>query len=153
TEKEYDIISKKDQQLTQMKAIATYQFGLKLANALTKNSIVKGRYPYLKLFDKNKYQLGMIPNQRGLISLTAEGGKRIIHLQKYIVKIDTGFTVKGSILSPGVLDADASIRKGDDVLVKQGEKFIGVGSAEMNGVEMVQRTYGEAVNMRHKIKN
>jgi archaeosine synthase len=151
--KEYNIISKADQRLIQMKAIATYQFGLKLANALTKEGVVKGKYPYLKLFDKQGTQLGMIPDQRGLISLTGDGGKRMIHLQKYLVTIDTGFTVKGSILSPGVNDADPLIRKGDDVLVKQGENFIGVGSAEMNGVEMVQRTYGEAVNMRHKIKN
>lgn len=146
------ILSKSDQRLLQVQAIATYQFGSKLAYALTNNCVIKGKYPYLKLFDEEGQQLGMIPDGRGLISLTAEGGKKMIHLNRYTVNIDTGFTVKGSILSPGVISADEIIRKGDDVLVIQGEKYLGVGSATMNGVEMTQRTYGEAVNIRHKIK-
>lgn len=144
--------SKRDQRLTQFNAIASYQFGPGLGQALTKDCIVKGKYPYLKLFDTTGQQLGMIPDNRGLISLTAEGGKRMIHFNEYTVKIDTGFTVKGSILSPGVNSADERIRKGDDVLIIQGEEYLGVGQATMNGMEMTQRSYGEAVNMRHKIK-
>ena len=152
SDNEYEHISKANQRLIQFHAIAAYQFGFSLANMLTKDCTVKGKYPYLKLFNQHNTQLGMIPDLRGLISLTAEGGKRMISAQEYIVCIDTGFTVKGSILAPGVLTADEKIRKGDDVLVFQGKKFLGVGSSMMNGDEMMKRDYGEAVNMRHKIK-
>jgi len=150
---EPDFLSKNDQKRMQIQAIATYQFGTKLADALTKNIIVKGKYPYLKFFDEKGQQLGMIPEGRGLISLTAEGGKRMDQFHDYRVTINTGFTVKGSILSPGVTIASKSIRKGDDVLVFQGDAYLGVGSALMNGIEMSQRSYGVAVNMRHKQKN
>jgi archaeosine synthase alpha-subunit len=150
--KDYDAISKAEQKRIQIQAVATYQFGPTLANELTTDSIVKGKYPYLKFFDEQGRQLGMIPDKRGLISLTAEGGKRISKYKNYSVSIDSGFTVKGSILAPGVNVADKVIRKGDDVIVFQGDSYLGVGSATMNGVEMTKRTYGEAVNMRHKIK-
>lgn len=151
-DQDYTSPSKSHQKKQQVHEIAAYQFGRTLATTLLKNSIVKGKYPYLKIFNENNQQLGMIPDQRGLISLTAEGGNKISHLSKYTVTIDTGFTVKGSILSPGVITADPSIRRGDDVLVNQGENFLGVGVATMNGSEMKKRSYGEAVNMRHKIK-
>ena len=151
--KQYESIpSKARQKKQQVHEIASFQFGRTLADSLLKNSFVKGKYPYLKIFDENNQQLGMIPDKRGLISLTAEGGKKICHLSKYQVTIDTGFTVKGSILSPGVITADESIRRGDDVLVYQGNHYLGVGVAVMNGSEMKKRSYGEAVNMRHKIK-
>lgn len=148
----HERISKSEQKMVQIKAIARYQFGSTLANALTEKIIVKGKYPYLKILDINSEQLGMIPDRRGLISLTEEGGNRMSHLGRYTVSIDTGFTVKGSILSPGVHSADRLIRKGDDVIVFQGKDYLGVGCAKMNGTEMSQRMYGEAVNMRHKVK-
>ena len=145
-------LSKSDQKKQQVEQIAAFQFGKRLARTLLKDTIVKGKYPYLKIFDEYNQQLGMIPDGRGLISLTAEGGEKICHFSEYTVTIDTGFTVKGSILSPGVINADDSIRRGDDVIVIQGEDYLGVGVAMMNGNEMKKRLYGEAVNMRHKIK-
>jgi archaeosine synthase len=151
TKNAYDPIAKSELKKSQLTAIAAFQFGPTLAQALTEDTVIKGKYPYLKLFDYHNNQLGMIPDKRGLISLTAEGGKRICHLKKYTVTIDTGFTVKGSILAPGVISANDEIRKGDDVIVFQEERYLGVGNARMSGVEMTQRSYGEAVNMRHKI--
>ncbi len=150
---EPEYVSKNEQKRIQIQAIASYQFGQNLAEVLTKDITVKGKYPYLKFFDNHGSQLGMIPEGRGLISLTAEGGKRMIQYDDYKVTINTGFTVKGSILSPGVINASNLIRKGDDVLVFQGDEYLGVGSALMNGIEMSQRSYGIAVNMRHKFKN
>jgi archaeosine synthase len=150
---ETEYVSKNEQKRIQIQAIASYQFGQNLADVLTKDITVKGKYPYLKFFDNHGSQLGMIPEGRGLISLTAEGGERMIQYDDYKVTINTGFTVKGSILSPGVISASNLIRKGDDVLVFQGEEYLGVGSALMNGIEMSQRSYGIAVNMRHKFKN
>jgi len=150
--KSYTQTTKSDQKWDQIYAIARYQFDEEIASTLLKNCSISGKYPYLKIFDEDKQQIGMIPENRGLISLTAEGGKRISHLKKYMVHIETGFSVKGSILSPGVTTADPAIRKGDDVLIIQGETYVGVGLAQMNGEEMISRQYGEAVNMRHKIK-
>jgi len=152
TAKRYKNISKSEQKIQQVNAIATYQFGSRLASGLLKQCFISGKYPYLKIFDEHHQQIGMIPDQRGLISLTAEGGKRISHFQKYIVSIETGFTVKGSILAPGIIFCDPDIRRGDDVIVIQADSYLGVGLANMNGEEMMSRSYGEAVNMRHKIK-
>lgn len=150
--KSYKNISKSEQKIQQVNAIATYQFGNRLSSGLLKQCVISGKYPYLKIFDEHHQQIGMIPDQRGLISLTAEGGKRISHFNKYIVSIETGFTVKGSILAPGIISCDPDIRRGDDVIVIQGDSYLGVGLANMNGSEMMSRSYGEAVNMRHKIK-
>lgn len=151
-QKNYKDISKSEMKRQQVQAIARYQFGRQLASELVTNCVITGKYPYLKILDEHQRQLGMIPDQRGLISLTAEGGKRLCSLQKYTVFIKTGFTVKGSILAPGILSSDSDIRRGDDVIVIQGDSYLGVGVATMNGEEMIRRSYGEAVNMRHKIK-
>ena len=133
-----------------IQCLASYQFGKSVAKKLMKDSTIKGRYPNKKIFYKNK-QLGMIVFERGLISLTLDGGKRILNSKKYWVEIFDDFTLKGSIFAPGVKDADEIIRKDDEVVVIQKNKLCGVGVAQMNGEEMKELSYGEAVKIRHKI--
>ena len=68
---------------------------------------------------------------------------------KLLVKIGD-FLPKGSLLAPGVVDADEQIRPGDEVIVV-GEKAFGVGRARMSGWEMKASRRGVAVEMRHVV--
>ena len=127
--------------------LAQYQFGEKDAVELLKNCTIKGKYPYRKIFENGK-QLGMIIQERGLISLTLDGAQKI---NDYIVEIYDDFELKGSVFSPGIKDADEQIRIGDEVRVNNKKKIVAIGVAQMNGEEMVESTHGEAIKVRHKI--
>jgi len=63
------------------------------------------------------------------------------------VEIDS-FVPQGSVLAPGVVDADDDIRVGDEVVV-EGPRAFAVGRAEMHGAEMRSSTRGIAVDVRH----
>jgi archaeosine synthase len=75
------------------------------------------------------------------------GAKRLEPLGCYVVKIGD-FLPKGSLLAPGVVDADEQIRPGDEVIII-GEKAFGVGRARMSGWEMRESRRGVAVEIRH----
>ena len=145
----YDIVWPSKRVYENMKALASYQFGRKIAEKLLKNCKIKGRYPYQKIIDDNK-QLGMVTKERGLISLTMEGVRKIANSGKYWVEIHDDFTLKGSVFAPGIKDADESIRIGDEVIVLKNNKTCGVGVAQMNGNEMRETKRGEAVKIRHR---
>ena len=131
-----------------MESTASYQFGRKNAEKLLKECYIKGRYPNHKIMYNNK-QLGMITQQRGLISLTLDGAERITGYTDQWIEIYDDFSLKGSVFAPGVKDADKSIRIGDEVIVLKNSKLCAVGVAQMNGDEMKQSTHGEAVKIRH----
>ncbi len=145
----YDVVKSSKRVYENMKALASYQFGRKIAEKLLKNCKIKGRYPYQKIIDDNK-QLGMVTKERGLISLTMEGARKIANSGKYWVEIHDDFTLKGSVFAPGIKDADESIRIGDEVIVLKNNKTCGVGVAQMNGNEMRETKRGEAVKIRHR---
>lgn len=131
-------------------SLACYQFGEEIAEKLIRNCVVKGRYPYEKIFH-GKQQIGMIVGERGFISLTLEGGKRISEGNSYTVEIYDDFQLKGSVFAPGIVNADPGIRIGDEIVVTCNKKTIGVGVALMNGEDMKQLNHGEAVKIRHHI--
>ena len=131
-----------------IESFASYQFGRKIAEKLLKNCKIKGRYPYQKIIHNNK-QLGMVTKERGLISLTLEGAKRIVDSEVYWVEIYDDFSLKGSVFAPGVKNADSTIRVGDEVVVLKNKKLCAVGVAQMNGDEMKELSHGEAVKIRH----
>ena len=133
-----------------MQGLASYQFGKKTAEQLLKNCKIRGKYPYQKIM-QNSNQLGMLTEERGLISLTINGAEIIVKTKKYWVKIFDDFTLKGSVFAPGVKDADEGIRIGDEVIVIKNNKLCAVGVAQMNGEEMKESTHGEAVKVRHRI--
>jgi archaeosine synthase len=133
-----------------IKSLACYQFSPSLAELLMKDCTIRGKYPYQKIMHKNM-QLGMITEERGLISLTMAGAQRLIDTERYWVEIFDDFTVKGSVFVPGIKNADESIRIGDEVLVRKKKQLCGVGVALMNGKEMNESTHGEAVKTRHHI--
>ena len=102
----------------------------------------------LKITENDK-QIGMLIGEKGYISLTFEGAEKISDICEYKVEISDDFKPKGSILSPGVVDADENIRIGDEILIFRKKSLIGVGVACMNGSDMIDLNYGEAVKTRH----
>ncbi len=144
----FEKIGKAEKIRQTLESIACYQFGNNLGKKLLENTNISGRYPDLKIIEKS-IQLGTLTKDRGFISLTLAGAKKIESFEKYWVEIGDDFKPKGSILAPGVLNADTNIRVGDEVLVFRKKSLIGVGVAVMNGLDMKKNTFGEAVKIRH----
>ena len=150
TTESYDKIKTSIRRKENVKSLASYQFGKKIARELLKDCKIKGKYPYQKIM-KNNTQLGMITKKRGLISLTIKGAKILADSGKYWVRIHDGFILKGSVFAPGVEDADKSIRIGDEVVILRNNKLCAVGVAQMNGDEMKESSHGETIKIRHRI--
>jgi archaeosine synthase len=133
--------------LDMFRRMADYEFGPGRGESLVPaHGVVKGRFPGFTLFD-GREQLCSISPQYGSLTLTLEGAKRMNLSDAYFVEIGD-FVPKGSILAPGVDNADPQIRPGDDVFVR-GKKAIAVGKAKMSGWEMKESSRGMAVELRH----
>lgn len=145
----YKKVKRSLRQYQNVKSIAEYQFSSMCSKRLLERCSIRGRYPNLKIFSNNQ-QLGMITGQRGLISLTLQGGERFDDVKEYWVEIFDDFSLKGSVFAPGVKDAAPTIRVGDDVVIFKNNTIYAVGVAQMNGEEMKEVTYGEAVKVRHR---
>ena len=132
-----------DLRLLRYRAHADFHFGPGAGDALLAGKIiVKGR----EIQDETKKSLAATtPN--GMIAISMAGAKRLEPLGCYVVKIGD-FLPKGSLLAPGVVDADEQIRPGDEVIIV-GEKAFGVGRARMSGWEMRESQRGVAVEIRH----
>ncbi len=144
----YDNVKKRageEAKLDLMRAAADYQFGKGAGDILVSGAVVKAPFPKFQLF--SGIQLATLIPQYGTIALTVEGGLRIAGQTNYRVKIGD-FMPHSSILAPGVEYADLQIRPGDEVLV-EGERFFGVGRAEMSGWEIKECGKGIAVELRH----
>ena len=146
----FDKVNFRNRAWEDMLNFACFQFGRPAAEVLLKDAVIKGKYPFLKLMQGN-VQLGMIVPDRGFISLTINGAKRIADLKEKYVKVSDDFELVGSIFAPGVIDSDEKIRIGDEVFIFQKNEFFGVGIALMNGEDMKNCSYGEAVKIRHHI--
>lgn len=135
-----------DPRIQRYRAVADYYFGEGAGDALLAGKVaVRGR----EIQDEKKRPLAMMaPN--GMIALSLEGARRLEPRGSYIVTIGD-FLPKGSLLAPGVVDADEQIRPGDQVIIK-GEKAFGVGRAKMSGWEMVESRRGVAVELKHVVK-
>jgi archaeosine synthase len=133
--------------LDMFRMMADYQFGKGKGSLLVpERGVIKGKPPRLALFDGQEQLCQIIP-EFGSLTMTIEGARRMLTDGAYTVDI-ADFTPKGSILAPGVLNADHTIRPGDDVFVK-GSKAVAVGKAKMGGREMVDAKRGIAVELRH----
>ncbi len=141
-----------------MRSILGFQFGLEVADVMMdENTFTTGKFPYWKIIREvpdersNQTQLGMLTPERGMVSLTLEGGEVLSKTGSFIVEI-MDFDLRTNLFAVGILDADPNIRIGDDVVVMRNGKVEGVGVAEMCGREMVQAQRGMAVRVRHKSK-
>ena len=145
---QYPTVSKKQYYHDIIAAIAVYQFGSKAIDFIQPSISIRGKYPFLKVY-KGKQQLAMLTMPRGLLSLTLEGGQYLLNQTSLKINIDDDFSLKGSLLTPGIINADSSIRIGDEVLLLRKQQLHAVGVAQMNGSEMSEVSYGEAVKIRH----
>ncbi|WP_323675372.1 archaeosine synthase subunit alpha [Halorubellus sp. PRR65] len=150
---------KRERQRNTVRALADYQFGDGAGDDLFGEFRVTSRYPKLQVRadepptagdDQNAApQLAtMVPNY-GTLSFTLRGARRWLasDVPTKTVEIDA-FVPHGSVLAPGVVDADSDIREGDEVVV-EGPKAFAVGRAQMHGDAMVESTRGEACSVRH----
>ncbi len=150
--KDYEKVKKNDRVKENIESFASYQFGKKVAKKMLDSSKIIGRYPYQKIV-KNNNQIGMIVKEKGSISLTLDGAEILFEEKKNIIEIADDFELKGSVFAPGVKNAAENIRIGDEVIVVRKNSLLGVGSALMNGKDMKDLTFGEAVKIRHLKKN
>ncbi|MEL6049390.1 archaeosine synthase subunit alpha [Methanothrix soehngenii] len=132
-----------DLRLLRYRAHADFYFGQGAGDALLAGKIVvRGR----EIQDENKRPLATW-TINGNMALSMAGAKRLEPLGRYTVRIGD-FLPRGSLLAPGVVDADEEIRPGDEVIV-EGEQAFGIGRAKMSGWEMVASRRGVAVEIRH----
>ena len=129
-----------------MRSICRFQFG-EAGVSLCEEAHITGRWPNLKVI-RGKDQMGMLTGDRGMISLTIEGGRAIVSSGAYSVEIED-FEPKGNLFSVGVERASDDIRTGDDVAVVHAKDVRAVGVARMCASEMNLAERGEAVHIRH----
>lgn len=132
-----------DPRLQRFRAVADYSFGEGAGDTLLAGKVqIRGR----ELQDESKRPVASW-TINGTMALSMQGAKRLEPLGRYIVTIGD-FVPKGSLLAPGVVEADGQIRPGDEVIIS-GEKAFGIGRAKMSGWEMVASSRGVAVELRH----
>jgi len=131
----------------EMSNIARFQFG-DAGLGLVKSATFRGRVPDVRVIHQG-VQLAMYTG-RGMLSLTLAGGEILSHAEAYWVEIED-FLPKGNIFAVGVVDAAPEIRPGDEVVVRHRNEVRAVGTARLNGREMVDFRRGEAVHVRHVV--
>ena len=135
-----------------IRSVLTFQFGKEIADAIMdKDTYGVGKFPYWKIMRGKNLQLGMLTEERGMISMTLDGAKILAEHNYHIVDI-MDFELKGSLFAVGVKDADPSIRIGDEAVVVCNGEVKAVGVAMMSGREMKELNRGVAVRIRHKLK-
>ncbi len=135
-----------------IRSVLTFQFGKEIADAIMDDDTYGiGKFPYWKIMRGKDLQLGMLTEERGMISMTLEGAKILAEHNYHIVDI-MDFELKGSLFAVGVKDADPSIRIGDEAVVLCNGEVKAVGVAMMSGREMKELNRGVAVRIRHKVK-
>jgi archaeosine synthase len=139
---------KRTRQHNTLRAVADYQFGDGAGEALFEDPTVTGRYPKLQARESGDQLAALVPRY-GTLAFTLAGARRARERGVPVgrVEIDS-FVPRGSVLAPGVVEADPDVRVGDEVLVEGPEAFA-VGRAQMSGPEMTESTRGIAVQVRH----
>ena len=140
---------KRERQHNTIRAIADYQFGNGAGEELFEELSVESRYPKLRAKNAQGEQVAMLVPQYGLLALTIAGGRQWLESDAPTKRVEIDdFVPHGSVLAPGVVDADDEIRVGDEVVI-EGPRAFAVGRAQMNGPEMVDSTRGIASSVRH----
>lgn len=141
--------SKREREHNTVRAIADYLLGDGAGDDLFADIQTTSRYPKIQVRDSESTQLATMVPQYGTLSFTLEGARRWLESDAPTKRVEIdGFVPHGSVLAPGVVDADEDIRVGDEVVV-EGPKAFAVGRAEMFGGEMAESTRGVACEIRH----
>jgi archaeosine synthase len=139
---------KRERQHNTVKAIADYMLGDGAGDDLFEDVTLAERYPKLRV-DKDGEQLAALVPEYGILSFTLAGARHWIESDAPTKRVEIDdFVPRGSVLAPGIVDADDDIRPGDEVVFEGPEAFC-VGRAAMSGPEMVESTRGIASEVRH----
>jgi len=144
-------VNRREAFLARMQALCRFQFGER-GSELLEGCTLKYQGPNLKFFTPQKKQVGMILRERGLVSLTMDGGMRLLGKTGYEVQIGD-FKPSSAIFAAGVLRAGKDIRPGDEVLAVHGGELRGVGIAVMSASEMEEHGKGTAIKLRHHVSS
>ena len=129
--------------------ILTFQFDADIAERLTGNAKLKGRWPAYSIIDGGSgAQIARFVPKRGMFSLGKGAGKRLEGIEKNRVFIGD-FKAKGTIFCVGIEDADGNIRPMDEVLIYHGDELRGIGRAMASGKGMAKMNRGAGVKVRH----
>jgi len=141
---------KRERESATVRAIADFQFGDGAGDAVFgPDATTEGVYPKLRVRSGDGNHLATMVPQYGTLSLTPAGARAWIDSDAPTKRVDIdGFVPSGSVLAPGVVEADESIRPGDEV-VFEGPKAFGVGRAASHGRAMAEGSRGVAVDVRH----
>jgi archaeosine synthase len=141
--------SKRTRQHNTVRAIADYQFGAGAGDDLFPDLQTTSRHPKLQIRDGSGTQLAAQVPQYGVLSFTLAGARHWAESAAPTKRVDIdSFVPHGSVLAPGVVDASADVRVGDEVVV-EGPAAFGVGRAAASGPEMRDSSRGVAVEVRH----
>ncbi|MCQ2086077.1 MAG: DUF5591 domain-containing protein [archaeon] len=132
-----------------IRSILSFQFGRSVADSIMdENTTGVGKFPHWKIM-RNGVQLGMLSEERGMISLTISGAQILAKNNTHIVEMEN-FVLKGDLLAAGVIKSDPEIRIGDETVVMSNGIVRAVGVAAMSGKEMMSLKRGIAVKIRHR---
>ncbi len=141
----------KEDRIETVRSMLKFQFGKEVADKIMdENTYVIGKFPFWKIM-RDKVQIAMMSEGRGVFSFTAEGSEVLAELGCNIVEM-VDFELKGNLFAVGVTSADSGIRIGDEAVVMCNGEVRGVGVAMMSGKEMCDLKRGIAVKIRHKAK-
>jgi archaeosine synthase len=146
---------KRERQHNTLRAVADYQFGPDAGDVLFGDDLTaEGTYPQLRAHGERTdsgqgEQLAALTQQYGVLGLTIAGARRWVDSSVPVKRVEIDdFVPHGSVLAPGVIDADEEIRVGDEVVI-EGPSAFGVGRAKMPGPAMGDATRGIACQVRH----
>jgi len=129
--------------------ILTFQFDADIAERLTMDAKLKGRWPAYSIIDGGSgAQIARFVPKRGMFSLGKGAGKRLEGIEKNRVFIGD-FKAMGTIFCVGIEDADGNIRPMDEVLIYHGDELRGIGRAMASGKGMAKMNRGAGVKVRH----
>lgn len=135
-----------------IRSVLSFQFGKDIADKIMDDETYgTGKFPYWKIVRGKTVQLGMLTEERGMISMTLEGAEILKDNNYHIVEM-MDFELKGSLFAIGVKNADPDIRIGDEAVITLNGEVKAVGVAMMSGREMMEMKRGVAVRIRHKKK-
>ncbi|MUV87730.1 tRNA-ribosyltransferase [Natronomonas sp. CBA1123] len=145
-----DSYYKSEREAATVRAIADFQFGDGAGDEVFGPEVeTESYYPKLRVVDGEGELLATQVAQYGTLSLTLAGARAWLDSDAPTKRVEIdAFVPSGSVLAPGVVDADDSIRPGDEV-VFEGPKAFGIGRAASHGAAMVEGTRGVAVDVRH----
>lgn len=132
-------------------ATLDFQFGTGAGKLVTSGNVsYRGKVYGNIVCEVDDVQMCTFVSQIGNVSLTLEGGERLLSLDRYQVHFDGDKLRGGSLFAVGISEADSIIRPGDEVLIigRDGD-LIAVGKSEMSGAEMCDFDNGMAINIRH----